>query len=211
MKSILLVLFATIICGTAVIAQTDEQIEEISNKTCECLKKKSEELNDASSGQLQMELGFCMIGAASDAGVDIDLTDASGMEELGQRVGFQMTFSCPDFMEMLSKMMNEDPELMEEILEESDRDLSFLNSESTGKVLDVSSGDFVTMKIKSDKGRKETYYWMEHFEGSDLLDNDGAAIRGKNISVTYYKMEVYSPKLEDYLQIRIIRSLKIAD
>ncbi|MDG1332897.1 MAG: hypothetical protein P8P74_11255 [Crocinitomicaceae bacterium] len=210
MKNALLLLFAFLISGTVTTAQTDKQIEEISDKTCECLQKKSKELKESSSNELQMELGFCMIGAAGEAGVDIDLSDASGLERLGQRVGLQMTFSCPDFMEMLGQMMNDDPEMMEEIMSE-DHDLSFMNSKSNGQVLEVSSSDFVTLKIKSETGRKETYYWMEYFEGASLLENDGAAIKGKNISVSYRKVESYSPKLEDYVQIRVLRSLEIVE
>lgn len=210
MKNSLVLLFAFLISGTIASAQTDAQIEEISDKTCECLTKKSKELKEASTTELQMELGFCMIGAAGEAGVEIDLTDASGLERLGQRVGVQMTFSCPDFMEMLGKMMNDDPEMMEEIMSK-DHDLSFMNSKSNGTVLEVSSGDFVTLKINSETGRKETYYWMEHFEGANLLENDGAAIKGKNISVSYRKIESYSPILDDYVQIRVLRSLEIVD
>jgi len=210
MKNALLLFLPLIFSGTIAFAQTDKQIEEISDKTCDCLNKKIKTLKDASSEKIEIELGLCMLNSANKVGVDVDVTDPNGLETLGERVGYQMAFSCPNFLDMIGQMMEEDPEFMEEILSE-DEDLGFISTTSSGSVLEVSSGDFVTLKINSDTGRKETYYWMEHFDGANLLENNGTAIKGKDVSVSYYKMEVYSPKLGDYVQIRILRSLEIIE
>jgi len=206
MNKLLLLFF--VFLGTVAFAQTDQEIEQIADETCKCLKGKTKQLKEASTDELQMELGLCMIGATNSLGIEINLSDPAGLESLGERVGFQMAFSCPDFMEMIGQMMNEDPELMEDIMED-DEDFSFVSSQSSGTALEVMSGDFVSLKIESDSGKKETYYWLEHFNGAELLENGGAAIRGKEVVLSYYKMEVYSPKLEDYIQIRILRSLSV--
>lgn len=205
-----LLLFVSLFWGIQSFAQTDNEIEEISESTCTCLNSKTKELKNASGDQLQMELGLCMIKAVHASGLDINIGDPGAIEKIGERVGYQMVFSCPEFMTMMAKMMNEEPEMMAELMSDDD-DYNLSRSSSSGKVLAVTSNDFVTLKVQSESGRRETYYWMEHFDGAHLLENDGAAILGKEIKITYTEIESYSPKLDDYIEIRVLRSLTVID
>ncbi|GAB5418208.1 MAG: hypothetical protein Crog4KO_28390 [Crocinitomicaceae bacterium] len=208
MNNLLLLAFLTLTVGG--FAQTDKEIELIADETCSCLQSKSKELRNATPEDVQMQLGLCMISSANKVGVEFNMGDPSSLEKLGERVGFQMAFTCPDFLEMVGQMIEDEPEIMNDIMDDDD-DYSFLRSSSNGMVLEVSSGDFVTLKISTDTGRKETYYWMEHFDGAHLLEQNGAAIKNKKVIVTYEEIECYSPKLDDYINIRVLRSLAIAE
>jgi hypothetical protein len=209
LRSNTLLLLFTLIIGAISWGQTEKEIEKVADGTCECLKGKSNELKELSSSELQMELGLCMLAAMGSEGVDIDDISAGNMEAFGEKVGFQMAFSCPDFMAMIGQMIEEDPELVEEFMDDSDSEYYFGYASSAGSVLSVNTNEFVSLKLNSENGRKETYYWFEHFEGAHLLENDGAAIIGKEVIVEYDEIELYSPKLEDYTYVRMLRSLKI--
>jgi hypothetical protein len=206
-----LLLLVSLFWGIQTYAQTDKEIEKISDQTCSCLNAKSKDLKNASVDNLQMELGLCIITALNKSGLDINLTDPEAIEKIGERVGFQMVFSCPEFMTMMTTMMDEEPEMMAEIMSDDDDDYNLSRSSSSGLALGVESGDFITLKIQSETGRKETYYWMEHFDGAHLLENGGEAIIDKSINVSYTKIESYSPKLGDYIEIRVLRSLTVID
>jgi hypothetical protein len=202
--------FLFLFLSTYSFCQTDEEVQVIADYTCTCLTEKESQLRNISSDEMQMELGICMITAMNEAGVEVDYADPAGMEKLGERVGFQMAFSCPDFMNMIGEMMNNDPELLNDMTG-SDKDNGFGRHRSIGTFVAVEESDFVRITLESDSGRKEAYYWMEHFDGANLLDNNANALKNKRISVTYEKRESYSPRLGDYIQIRVLRSLEILD
>jgi len=75
--------------------------------------------------------------------------------------------------------------------------------------LEVNSNDFLTVKIQNDDGKKETLYWLQYFDGFELLENGGNQLLMKSVILEYEKLEYYSPKIEDYTKVKVIRSLTI--
>lgn len=192
--------------GMNVVAQTEKQITKVTNSTCECLQDKGIESGDMN--KLQMELGICMLAAMGENNISIDVNDPSEIESFGEKIGIQLAYSCPKFLEIIGEMVEEDPDMLNDIMDARDEPSMEI---STGIVSEVKSDDFVTLKIKNISGKKETFFWMQHFEGSSLLENDGRAILQKNVYIEYETIEVYSPKLEDYIDLKIIRFLSIEE
>lgn len=198
-------LILTLVLSTGVFAQTDKQLQNVADETCDCLKDK--DLEDAGMNTIQMELGVCMLAAMGESGVDYDISDLNGIEKIGEQVGFKLALSCPEFMHLMGNYAEEDPEGFQELIDGTDDKYS--SELSYGEVLEVNSGDFVTLKILDEDGKKMTFYWFEHFDGADLLENGGVNILKKDIFVEYEILEVYSPKMEDYTNIKVIRSLML--
>ena len=192
--------------GMNVVAQTEKQLTKVTNSTCECLQDKGIESGDMN--KLQMELGICMLAAMGENNISIDVNDPSEIESFGEKVGMQLAYSCPKFLEIIGEMVEEDPDMLNDIMDARDEPSLEI---STGIVSEVKSGDFVMLKIKNVSGKKETFFWMQHFEGSSLLDNGGSAILQKNVYIEYETIEVYSPKLEDYIDLKILRFLSIEE
>ena len=192
--------------GMNVVAQTEKQITKVTNSTCECLQDKGIESGDMN--KLQMELGICMLAAMGENNISIDVNDPSEIESFGEKIGIQLAYSCPKFLEIIGEMVEEDPDMLNNIMDARDEPSLEI---STGIVSEVKSDDFVTLKIKNISGKKETFFWMQHFEGSSLLENGGSAILQKNVYIEYETIEVYSPKLEDYIDLKIIRFLSIEE
>lgn len=203
-------LIATLFVCITGFSQSEKQIREMSASTCECLETKKNDLRKATASELQMEMGICMMGAASKTGYKFDLGDPEGLEALGEKIGLQLAMDCPTFMEMIGSMVEEDPQGMMDLVEENWNHESTID-ETTGQLVSVTSGDFVTVKIESELGKMETFYWFGYFEGANLLYNEGAEIKDKKIEIEYETMECYSPKLEDYTRIKVLRGIYIVE
>lgn len=197
------ILIAAAFLGVNSFAQSDKQITKITDATCECLNEKDIEAGDMS--RLEVELGVCMLGAMSEEDIPFDLDDLGSIEDLGERVGMKLALSCPKFLDIIGDMAEEDPEGFYELLED---DVIALESAS-GRVSSIESGDFVTIKVERESGRKETFYWMEYFDGANLLEKGGKSVIGKKVLIKYESIEVYSPKMEDYSTIKVLRSLSV--
>ena len=207
MKKSLLII--AVMFGMNVVAQTEKQLEKVTNSTCECLQKK--DIKSGDMNKLQMELGVCMLAAMGENDVSIDMSDPGAIESFGEKVGMQLAYSCPKFLEIIGELVEDDPDMIDEMLDaRSSRDQPSFEI-SSGMVAEVKADDFVTLKIKNISGKKETFYWMQHFEGSNLLENGGSAILQKDVYIEYETIEVYSPKIEDYTDLKVIRYLSIEE
>lgn len=191
----------TLLLSAVSFSQTDKEITKVADLTCDCIKSKNLEAGDMD--QLQVELGICMLGAMNDAGVEMDVSSMNDMEELGERVGLKLAFSCPEFMELIGEVATENPDEFDELIND------FSTSVVFGEVTEVNSNEFVSVKIINEDGRKQTFYWFEHFEGAELLNNGGKGLIGKQVSIVYYEMEYYSPKLDDYTNLKVLSGIEI--
>lgn len=204
-----LLLLPLVLITTQALSQSDAEIEEISELTCSCLEAKDKDLKKSSSGEIQMELGLCLLAAAGDVGVDLDMTNPKSIESLGEQVGMQMAFTCPYFTSLMGQIMEDDPDMIMDALEDDDDDYLFGYKSSAGKVTAVEFDEFVVLKLDSEDGRRESYYWFEYFDGARMLEDKGNGLVGKYVIVEYKELEVYSPLLEDYRTIRVLQSLVI--
>jgi hypothetical protein len=204
MKKVLLALIMFL--SITAFGQTDKQISKIADETCSCLKTK--DLKKGDMQQIQMELGICMLASMGENGFDGDLSDLKAIEEIGERVGMQLAFNCPEFLELMGTYAAEDPEGFNELIESADDDYNSTEMTS-GTALSVESGDFVVLKIQNENGKKETLYWFQHFDGAELLEDGGASLLNKDIMVEYEIIEYYNPKIQDYMNLKVLRGIYI--
>lgn len=180
------------------IAQTDKELDEISDLTCECITKKKIKKNAVD--KLELELGLCMMDAVSKAKVDLSFTDENAMTKLGEQVGLRMAGSCPSFMELIGVMMDKDPNFLDD-----EEELTYLNFQ--GKLSKINKDHFTTLELKADNGKKNTFYWFEYFEGANILKDNSSFLMNKKIKLEYKEVEYYFPKYEEYIKIKVITKL----
>lgn len=188
----------SIIISLNAFSQTENELDQISDFTCECLTKKK--IKKSELEKLELELGLCMMESVSKAKVDLDFTDEDVMTTLGEKVGVRMAVSCPPFMELIGLMMEDDPNFLDD--EEEVRKISF-----QGELSKLNKDQFVTIELKSEDGKKHTFYWFEYFEGANILKDNTNFLMNKKINIEYKEVEYYFPKYDDYVKIKVITKL----
>ena len=209
MKFIVVVLMA--LCHLQGITQTEEQTEYIAESTCKCLTAKKN-LNKLSMDEIQIEMGLCMFTAINDAGMDVDMSKPKTLEKIGEKIGVKLAVTCPKFTETLMLLMKEEPDRMQDLIEdhyEDDLEQEEFNLECTGVLSAIDKGQFATLKVLSTNEKSETFYWLEYFEGSNLLLDESTTITGKKVKIDYIEKEFFIPKYNEYFKVKVIRKLTL--
>lgn len=185
--------------------QTDKQLDKIADRTCECLSKKK--IKKESREQLELELGLCMMESIHALDVNISLTNEKKMVKLGEQVGLRLAVQCKPFMQLIGGMMEDDPESMMELIDEKDEFLVDELAIAEGELISIDENQFTTIKVKETGGKTLTFYWFEYFEGANLLKDDPNSMINKGLKVEYEEKEVFLPKYQEYIKIKVIKSL----
>ena len=82
---------------------------------------------------------------------------------------------------------------------------------ATGVVKSVDKKDFYMISITNTMGSKETFIWLRYFTGSSNFENNPLAQVGKNITVTYREIKLYSPEAADYVNYKEIVEIQYND
>ena len=217
MKPILLFVSALFLAN---VAFSQDVFHKMAAGTCECLKKK--DIRSKPADALQVELGLCLIEQMGQnekelkkAGYNPQSLDI--YEKVGEKVGLQLAVSCPEFMAVVSDMMNDEnsdlKERVEKRLEErSDAPVGVKVYEAfSGEVKGVEYGDFAKISVKGADGKRKDFYWITSFDGDDdLIALESLdKLTGKKVTVIYYEEEVYFHKMKTYLGINHITGFTI--
>ncbi len=200
MNKILLLL--TILFSLSFTAQTDKELDLIADYTCECLSKKKMKKNDLD--RLELELGLCVMEGASKASLNLTYTDEESMTKLGEQVGLRMVGSCEAFIDLIGVMMDKNPDGMMELMNEKD---VVVNNHFRGELSKINKDQFITLELKADDGKIETFYWLEYFEGANILKDNSTFLMNKKINIEYKEVEYYFPEYEEYLKVKVITKL----
>ena len=181
-------------------------MDKITEEACQEIEKF--EFNSATDSK-KLELEFARVFAKvvlpyaeeikEEYGVNI-IEDEGEAESFGEKIGIELVKECPKFMEIALLLAQND-----EATDEAKVQVNELN----GKFLKVEQeGDFVYLLVKDQNKRVHKLLWYEHFDGADQFINNPKRLRGKEVSVTYKKVEVYSPQIKDYRIVKQLVSLE---
>ena len=87
-----------------------------------------------------------------------NLLDTKSSEKLGNDVGVQLVFECPDFMNTLVKNSRV-------VTDIAQRNKQSPSGTISGTLVNISGGDFSYLQVADDKGKIEKLWWMEYFDG----------------------------------------------
>lgn len=201
MKKSILVL-SILLLGVSFFGQTDKQLDKIADGTCSCMSKK--DLKKGEQQQLELELGLCMFEAMTDLGMDIPLNNEKKMTKIGEQVGIRLAMDCKPFLEVIGGIMEDDPEYMMDLMSENEESVT---DYFYGELIKIENNQFVTIELKEDGGKTQFFYWFEYFEGANLLKDAPNSLMNKGFKVEYEEKEVFLPKYQEYIKIKVIKSL----
>ena len=176
-------------------------IDKVAKETCEYLS--SEDVKGLSGEALTMKMGikiFALYGKYTKelnaAGVvfDINNPEESG-SKLGERIGMNMIKFCPDVLMALAENEGfyEDDE-NDDTKKEETLELKYFE----GDVKKIEGDEILTLVIKDTSGKTQKFIWLENFKGSDKLI-ETEKVKQLKVKVFYKDLEVYSPKLKEYV------------
>jgi hypothetical protein len=208
MKGIIItaLLGAFMVLAQPLVAQ-EALLDKLADTACACISKK--DTDSMSNEDLQMQLGFCImeaVGANQEAFEKeygaLDPSNQSAMTKLGEQIGMKMAFKCPNVIMKLAGQ--EPPQGMT-----STTMAPSAKGTISGAFQGVSGEDIATVMIKEANGRTQKLLWMGYFEGSDVLIGNPASLSGKNVTVEYETIEVYSPQAKEYFDRKKITGLSV--
>lgn len=195
MKNLFLILFISLSISS--FAQSDDIYKTIADKTCSCLDEK-----ELTKDNLELNLGVCMMEVINDYPEltnSISLKNTKSMEKLGENVGLQMAFICP---EVFLLMTEEETKPNKKSYSSEEK-----TSTKTGVIEGFDGKEIKYLLLKDDKGRINKFLWLRSFSGDADLMKLGRDALGERVKVTYTEIEIYNPEMDEYIQRKEIKSI----
>lgn len=178
--------------------QGQEYMKDIAEKACECVRSIPE--NEPITG---INFGICIIEEAAlfkeellrDYNIDMSKIDVDG-EELGRVVAMEMFTSCPDQLKRFASMNNK-----------SNEDSDILEIE--GKINNIVQEGFVTFSLVHQNGKISKFYWLSFVESDNDIQNTFKNLEEKSVKIEYAIQELFDPRINEYRNFNIIKSLNI--
>ncbi|MEP6674188.1 MAG: hypothetical protein ABJA78_03510 [Ferruginibacter sp.] len=178
----------------------DSLMKQMSKEVCEEMSK-GDTTAPQSMDELQMKLSQAFAPLLSKymdqlQALNIDISSPEEMESLGREIGIRLVASCPMFYKFLSTNSG--------ALKQFSKERSApAKSTVNGVLLKIVPGDFSYLQVKTKANKIEKIWWMEYFEGSNVLTEKPASLLNKNVTITYVEKEIYNSTLKDYVKVKV--------
>lgn len=197
-------------------AFSQKTLDKVVSETCDCMNKAP--INDNMNGdEYQALITNCLttplVTNYDKLCKELKIANDGSQEsyqQLGSKIAAKLLENCPKFMELSMKV--EDNKTKQKNIDGT------VNAEELGKVgtatgvvKSIDKKDFYLISITNTMGSKETFIWLRYFTGSSSFENNPAAQVGKNITVTYREIKLYSPTEGDYITYKEITEIKYND
>ncbi|MCH3883089.1 MULTISPECIES: hypothetical protein [Tenacibaculum] len=183
-------------------SQDESVVDKVAKKTCEYLE--GLDLGSLSADERNMKLGLYIFKMYDEykadfnkEGIYLDLTKgADEGRKFGVKIGTRMASFCPEALMMFA---NEEGG-------ESDEEKFSVK----GELIELSGIEISKLSLKDNKGKTQKFIWINNFEGSDKLINE-EFIQGLKVKLHYRNVEIYSPKLKEYIVKKQISKIEYLD
>ena len=177
-------------------------LDKVARETCDCVNTLDKSMDTEA---LQMQLGLCMLKAASpyekelrkQHRVDMARLDHGAGERLGELVGMRMAGICPDMLMVIvdagkgGASVESAPAMVAQV---------------TGVVTGVRDRQFATVLVKDVSGRTVELLRLEHFPNADRLSDAG--VNGLRATFSYTVKELYDPVAGTYRAHNVLVGLE---
>jgi hypothetical protein len=72
----------------------------------------------------------------------------------------------------------------------------------------IAEGEFTHLQVEDANGRIEKLWWMEYFNGSNILLADPQGQLNKPIKVNFVEREIFNSTLRDYVKVKVITGIE---
>lgn len=179
--------------------------KKIAKSSCDCVK--SIKTEGKSNSAITSELGVCMLKAAmpfskeikKDYNIDptADITDGEKMEQLGIKMGILMAEECQEeFLKMAQYSDDEDggKESSELLI--------------NGTVTKIEKENFIIFHVVGENKILNKIYWIPPVDSNLDLPKEYQTLMNKKVNISYFTMEIFDPKMNEYKTLNIISTLK---
>ncbi|HKK75146.1 MAG TPA: hypothetical protein VJ953_08750 [Saprospiraceae bacterium] len=179
-------------------------IDQISIETCNCMTQK--DVSGMEQSQFEQELGMCMLTAATPLMTqlqeeeNIDLNDPNAFQKIGEKVGAKIATSCPDLFSKMMEFYGAEVQTESEV-----RQLLVMEGTFAG----LKTGEVARIQLSGGSGGTADFLWLEAFEGSEALEADPAALKGKAIKVFFTEKSIYNPSRKAYEAQKVVQRIEI--
>jgi hypothetical protein len=177
----------------------DPLIEKIADDSCECMTKTS--LSDMNSGQIEMQMGICILQSVGKFKVEIEknigqrsITDVM-TEQFGEQVGLKMALVCPQIFMFFGDYTEDVTELGYSV--------------ELGKIKSIEKKQFNMVNLEMYDGSLLKFIWLWEFEGSEILTKN--QYKNKWINIFYSILELYDPELKKYIPYKVIEAIELGE
>jgi hypothetical protein len=188
--------------STAIFAQSSKSpfSDSLVNDFCTVFSKASIEPDKEN---MSAELGLLILPLItkykeqikSEWGYDID--DAQELHKASEKIGQIAVVGCPAFLDFVKNNM-------ESLKSESKSARLF-----TGKLLKVEGSPLSYLLVQNKAGKTDKIYWMEFFEGSDLITAKQGVPVNKAVSINFREIEMYDAVRQEYRNIKVATKLAL--
>ena len=190
-KNILIVLL--LFSSVTFFSQQNSTLDSISKKTCEFLN--SDKFKNTSKNEKINKLGIYIIELYAEfkkelknEGVELDFSKGKeGGREFGEKVGINMVKFCPDALLLLSEKG-----------EDEKNEKKTVNYVIDGRLKSITGKEINTVILKDEEGKIQKFIWLINFEGSERLIAS-KNIKNLKVRILYTNVEMFSPKLQEYV------------
>jgi hypothetical protein len=121
-----------------------------------------------------------------------DILNESKIEKIIEDIATELNECCPTFLKLISKFYYEND-----------------TKTTEGTFIKLVTNEFSFIEIKKVNGKTEKLYWLEYFEGSDLLINLSEKYINKKAIIKYIDKAIYKASIKGYINLKIITQLTI--
>ena len=211
MKKILIILLIVTNFAVAQNNKKKDLVKKLTETTCNCTTK-----NKIAPGKVKVTLGLCLLDAITTNKTEVfkvynkKSLDKDLIEKVGEDVGSEMMDLCPETMEILLN----DKELMDEIAEDNDIDVSNSTEELeddenlniSGTFTETKVDGYLYVVVKENSGRINQFVILQSFENVFLI-TDKVLKPNDSVSVTYYEAELYDPQLNKFITLKVATNI----
>ena len=208
MKKIITLILLCVVTISFAQTKKEKALTLITEDVCKCISE--QDTSKLKNTALEMQLGICIAKAYSNnkeilkGTYDISFTDEAAMEAFGEEIGLKMVEICPQTIFLIAQGYIDVDD------EEGNDDASIDEKENvlSGKIMNMSEGQFNIIKFKGDNKREYKLLWMEYFEGQELL-SELKNLKRKSVKISYTNREMYDSKLKDYRTYKVLRKIEV--
>lgn len=187
----------TILITISNVGFSQNYLDDIALKTCECLNTVSD------TAGIEEILGLCMIDAAlpykkqlkEDYNIDLNKIDTQG-EELGRIIGIKMTTVCPNTLKKVVNRTNKNNanKISKTIFE--------------GQIIAIEDNKFVEFSVEDKFGKIHRFYWFSFIESNIELSNNYKTLLEETVVITFFTQEFFDARVTEYRTFNIIQKLE---
>ena len=177
----------------------DGIIDKVSEETCTCMSGK--DLSEISVEAFEQEIGLCLMNIAAKYSAELeaagyDISDQNSVSKLGEQVGQQIAFNCPDVFQKMMELYGQEESTQTQVRQLARYRGTFVNMQATGP--------FAVLTLQDVDGSQATFLWLEYFPGSEMFLQGTDSLKDLMLTVTYETRELFQPETGAYQAFQVI-------